>query len=94
VEKNEGCNFITCSSQSCKKLKYFCYLCGVALERGDSSAHFKNRDSFNKECLIKVNGKWIDREKIPNNEVPCPLCKTIDPRFTKIEDNLIICDSQ
>src|SRR4051812_47817064 len=29
--KDEGCNFMTCSSKKCNNYKYFCYLCGDKL---------------------------------------------------------------
>lgn len=33
VEKESGCNFMTCSYPSCKNKKaYFCYICGTKLQ--------------------------------------------------------------
>ncbi|CAD8061535.1 unnamed protein product [Paramecium sonneborni] len=94
IERNKGCNFMTCQSKSCNSKKYFCFQCGVALENSESKSHYKDENSFHGQCKIKINGIWVEKDKIPNNDIPCPKCQCQDPLKSKIERNLLICKSE
>lgn len=53
-EKVQGCKFMTCGSGECKKKKYFCYICGVALtvmymQQADHYTHFFKKP-FGEQC--------------------------------------------
>ncbi|CAD8135203.1 unnamed protein product [Paramecium pentaurelia] len=94
VEKNKGCNFMTCQSKSCSSKKYFCFKCGEPLKQSESISHFENGDSFYGRCNLKVNGKWVEQNKLPQNTIPCPQCLNTNPLNSKIEGNLLICNSE
>ncbi|CAD8053607.1 unnamed protein product [Paramecium sonneborni] len=94
IEKYSGCNFMTCQSKSCNSKKYFCFQCGEPLQHSESKDHFEDSDPFYGRCNIKINGKWVEQDKLPANNVPCPKCKSQDPLKSKIEGNLLICTSK
>ncbi|CAD8138929.1 unnamed protein product [Paramecium octaurelia] len=94
VEKIKGCNFMTCKSEACKSKKYFCFRCGESLELFEQSSHFQNGNSFQGQCNLKVNGKWFEVDQLPKNVIPCPSCLNVDPQKSKIEGNLLICNSE
>jgi hypothetical protein len=48
VEKNEGCNYMTCTSSKCKKKNIsFCYLCGKKIK---SYSHFERTGCYGNSC--------------------------------------------
>lgn len=55
----------------------------------DKFSHFKGDDPFKGECLVKYNGKWIDKAYVPviANVTPCPKCDTMDPKKCRLEPN-------
>mmetsp|Transcript_21499 Transcript_21499/g.47696 ORF Transcript_21499/g.47696 Transcript_21499/m.47696 type:complete len:411 (-) Transcript_21499:329-1561(-) len=40
-ERECGCNFMTCPSESCQGRTHFCYLCGELLTKADHAAHYE-----------------------------------------------------
>ncbi|CAK85417.1 unnamed protein product (macronuclear) [Paramecium tetraurelia] len=94
VEKTGGCNFMTCKSKTCKSKKYFCFRCGEPLKQCESASHFYNGNSFDGQCNLKLNGKWVEVDKLPENAIPCPICLNVNPLKSKIEGNLLICNSE
>lgn len=40
IEKESGCNFMTCRSVQCNGKSYFCFICGEVLKSGDHFKHF------------------------------------------------------
>jgi len=64
VERNSGCNYMTCYSETCRGKTRFCYLCGVELARLDHVAHFpagpfenkcQNEDKTEDSTLLRTN---------------------------------------
>lgn len=62
IEKNKGCNYITCESKICKGKTHFCYNCGQSLSKEELMLHYEKNDYFSGKCRVKVNGRWCDEK--------------------------------
>ena len=50
IVKDRGCNFINCPSSKCKKKTYFCFLCGLPMERRHHYTHYKKGGPYGNSC--------------------------------------------
>jgi hypothetical protein len=49
-EKVSGCNFMSCSSNICRRKTFFCYLCGDCLEESRYYEHFTIQGTYGNIC--------------------------------------------
>lgn len=82
TEKISGCNFMTCPSKICQEKKFFCYLCGIELQKNQSSSHF-NGKPYGNICMTSI--KKQENKKM--NEKACPSCGTKDPDICEVNIN-------
>lgn len=55
VFREEGCNFMQCPSAMCRGKTYFCYVCGVQVDKDNHYAHYPE-GPYEDFCLNRPDG--------------------------------------
>ncbi|CDW85423.1 probable e3 ubiquitin-protein ligase ari8-like [Stylonychia lemnae] len=50
IERQDGCNFMTCISSLCMRKTFFCYLCGIEQKYSAHFSHYKYKGPFGDTC--------------------------------------------